>query len=92
MTKEQQILKKFEELGYEVIKDYGARLHLVKTMNNTMDNTPNYYHLVIEDDCTIHYRSKEKDISFQNRFICVTSKQEHQLLHELFKCWGWFDE
>ena len=74
---EQQILKKFEELGYEIKKEDTIIVitnHITTTI--TINLTRKYYICTGNDG-----------LSFQ----CI-SLQEHQLLHELFKCWGWLDE
>lgn len=78
---EQQILKKFEELGYELkVSNNG---YLIEFFN--------------EDEMSVIKISKKNkryikvDCVYYSGFVPI-SFQEHQLLHELFKCWGWFDE
>ena len=74
---EQQILKKFEELGYEIKKeDTIIVITNYITTTITINLTRKYYICTGNDGLSFQY------ISFQ----------EHQLLHELFKCWGWINE
>lgn len=76
---EQQILKKFEELGYEVIENCQIRMKLKSGLSTIqISKIKKVYKKVI---------GQEQDN--RGNFLTV---QEHQLLHELFKCWGWFDE
>ena len=73
---EQQILKKFEELGYKYEED---SLYISLTKSNR--------------EITIYKHNKEYDCTRYNIWkVSTITIQEHQLLHELFKCWGWINE
>lgn len=77
--KEQEILNKFEELGYKVILDdekYLVLKNYILSATFYIRKLTKEYHKY--DESTHCY----EDVTFQ----------EHQLLTELFKCWGWFDE
>lgn len=77
---EQQILKKFEELGYEI--EIYAKNNEIYLINEKVE-------------CKIVINKFEKTYYVRNfyTFECqMLLLQEHQLLHELFKCWGWLDE
>ena len=73
---EEEILKDFEELGYEVIEDCETKL-ILKCGLSTIQITK----------LTKVYR---KLIGQQQNIIGnFLTMQEHKLLHELFICWGW---
>lgn len=92
MTKE-EVIKKFEELGYECVCDSDRELILEKN-----EEINSYYILNCE---RIHI-----DKHFKNYIVIRITKgiggyrqkpeylsfKEHQLLTELFKCEGWIDE
>lgn len=76
---EQEVFKEFEELGYVIIKYNWYTIRLIcKELDTTIE-------IDTEDRW---YESKYTDY---DRPQCLTMK-EHQLLHKLFKLWGWFDE
>lgn len=69
---EQQILKKFEELGYEISEEIRyCRPHMIIEKGYSIMITIDKY---------------EKEYYTNLGFIPM---KLHQLLHELFKCWGW---
>lgn len=82
MNKEQQILKKFEELGwkYKFITDCGKKLYLHKSTKECI------YEIFIDLEKEIYYSQNGHYFHFG------ITLEEHQLLHELFTVWGWFDE
>lgn len=77
---EQEILKKFEELGYEVKINNDNILKLIDDVYDTV--------LLINKN-TKKYKKFYDGVIKIAEFIIL---QEHQLLTELFRCWGWFDE
>ena len=74
---EEEILKEFEKLGYEIQQNNKIRLIMY------------WGDIQIYIDKFEQTFGKE-DISYKeaNRF----DMQEHKLLNELFKCWEWLDE
>lgn len=85
MTKE-EVLKKFEELGYEYRpkKEYPHTIFLV---DDDDDDNPKWVLYIIINTQSKKYWKRWGDDCFE-RFTF----QEHQLLTELFKALGWFDE
>ena len=75
---EQEILKKFKELGYEVKNIYDD-LILTCIEKNT---------IIVIDKIRKTYFAREIDVMAHQ----LLDRKEHHLLTELFKCWGWFDE
>ena len=76
---EQQILKKFEELGYEILYNFNRYIRL--------KDKKSFKAFTI--------RGKKRQYvchHYQSMMALIITPKEHQLLHELFKCWGWFDE
>ena len=75
MTKE-EVLKKFEELGYEIYQEekYIAMKNKAKK------------------EITIKFIGKHYFKRDDDNFWEIITFQEHQLLTELFKALGWFDE
>ena len=82
MTKE-EVLKKFEELGYEyrIPKEYPHMIYLIED-----DNEPRWVLTIMINTQSKKYWKHWGDLSCESITL-----QEHQLLHELFKCWGWFE-
>lgn len=74
---EQEILKKFEELGYEVNINNDNILKLIDDVYDTV--------LLINKN-TKKYKKFYDGVIKIAEFMTF---QEHQLLTELFKCWGW---
>jgi homoserine trans-succinylase len=70
---EQEILKKFEELGYEIVRH--ERRNIIFKKYGAILDVFNY--------TEVSYSKHWNGISI------LISLQEHQLLTELFKCWGW---
>lgn len=75
-TLPKEILEDFEKLGWVVMRNTPYVLELVK------DN------FIIEIDKTIKGYSAHFT-EFDNRYFTYFEMEEHKLLHELFKCWGW---
>ena len=75
---EQEVLKKFEELGYKVKNIYDD-LILTCIEKNT---------IIGVDKIRKTYFAREFDVKEYQ----LLDMQEHQLLTELFKCWGWIDD
>ena len=73
---EQQILKKFEELGYR----YDKCMDGCQFINDTTKE-------VIAID-----KKRYAKCDMSANWTSFITLQEHQLLHELFTVWGWFDE
>ena len=74
----EQVLKEFEELGYEVI-----RIGSVMSLRNKEQAS----------EITIWLFGREYNCTINNRaFASMITLQEHQLLTKLFKALGWFDE
>ena len=77
MRTEEEILKDFEKLEYEIQQNNKIRLIMY------------CYDISIYIDKFEQTFGKEDTLSNEaNRF----DMQEHKLLHELFTCWGWLDE
>ena len=78
MTKE-EVLKKFEELGYE-IEIFHYKIQMLKE-------------IIIDEINDTYTKFLKKIIVFTNAREYLTNwtftLQEHQLLTELFKCEGW---
>jgi hypothetical protein len=80
---EQEIIKKFEYFGYEI---------------KPKKNYPHMVYLVIDNEdieCVLTiYINKESRAYWKtyadNSFECFTLR-EHQLLTELFRCYGWIE-
>ena len=82
MRTEQEVLNDFEKLGYEVIKD-NDYIYLKQHLN--------YINEVEESKC-IYINFKKKQYSCLNDFYKFeenVTMQEHKLLTDLFKIWGW---
>lgn len=75
---EQAILKEFEELGYEYEKNQDSHQFIDYEKEKV---------IVINSEIK-SYAKCDADVRWP---LYVTSK-EHQLLHQLFEIWGWFDE
>lgn len=75
MRTEQEILKDFEELGYEITRK-----------NNIIYLTKEDIALKIE--CDLKRYGKYDDWLYEIPYIEITM-QEHKLLNELFTIWGW---
>jgi hypothetical protein len=76
---EQEILKEFEELGYEIERNIDiSEIYLTNK----------------KADCKIVI-NKFKKIYYVREFYTPEYQMlllnEHQLLHRLFEIWGWFD-
>lgn len=71
---EQDILKDFEKLGYEVIQNNNIKIVLQN------DDIEIYIYKSFKE-----YGKEDIFSNEANRF----DMQEHKLLHELFTCWGW---
>lgn len=76
---EQKIYTEFEILGYEI-----QELTSYISMFNEIDGVYIY----------IDTRNKlyEKYDDFGENCSSLITLKEHQLLHQLFELWGWFDE
>ena len=75
-TLTESILKDFEKLGWVAMR-----------------NTP-YVLELVKDNFTIEIDKTNKGYSahfteYNNRYFTYFEMEEHILLHELFKCWGW---
>ena len=84
---EQEILKKFEELGWKVsCVDDNAILKLEKQHKL---KTFIHYHIDIflKLKSYMFYTATDN----QGQFYGLLNMQEHQLLTELFKCWKWIE-
>lgn len=83
---EEEILKDFEKLGYEVIKhktEYDYYIYLKQHLNYIRES---------EESKCIRIDLMKKQYNCFNDFYKFEENitmQEHQLLHELFICWGW---
>lgn len=76
---EQKIFKEFEELGYEIDEIKGYNICLYK------------YYEKYDEDYAIIIDLKNKCYYCECMDVVIDMKI-HQLLHKLFKLWGWFDE
>ena len=76
MRTEEEILKDFEKLGYE-IQQNSIRLIMY------CDDITIYIYKIGQT-----FGKEDLLTNEANRF----DMQEHKLLHELFFCWGWLDE
>lgn len=74
MRTEKEILEEFEDLGYSIIENE----YRIKLRNNNTNAT-------IEIDYENKIYWKENSHSFSVWF----TMQEHKLLTDLFKIWGW---
>lgn len=74
MRTEVEILKDFEKLGYEVVENNNIKVVL---QNNDIQI---YFYKLFQE-----YGKEDIFSNEANRF----DMQEHKLLNELFKCWGW---
>ena len=73
MRTEEEILKEFEELGYDIFNAPG----LLKLNINGLTIIVAKYTRCYECYCD------------EDRESYVIDMLEHKLLHELFECWGW---
>ena len=74
MRTEEEILKDFRILGYKVRENNSKRLKLqVSDYTIDISKINRVYRCYLEDEET----------------ICCIELEEHTLIHELFKCWGW---
>lgn len=79
MTREEEILKEFEKLGYEIIENCEIKLILKCGLSTIqISKLTKVYRKLIGQQ--------------QNKIGNFLTMQEHKLLNELFKCWGWLDE
>ena len=76
---EQEILKKFKELGYEVFVIERHSIALYKFIEKYNEE----YSIIIDLVNKCYYCECME---------VIIDMQIHQLLTELFKCWGWFDD
>lgn len=80
---EQEILKKFEDMGY--------RYKPIIIDNEICWAV--FFNYETDDVIQIHKKEliyeKYDDSNFEIKRITL---EEHKLLNELFKCWGWIDE
>lgn len=75
MRTEEEVLKDFEKLGYDIIY---YRQHYIK-----LDNNNNY--IIRISKCSKTYKSYEGD----SKLALPIEIEEHKLLNELFSIWGW---
>ena len=80
LKSEQEILKKFEELGYVIERN--PDISEVYLINKKADCK-----IVINKFKRFYYIREFYTPEYQTLLL-----QEHQLLTELFRCYGWFDE
>lgn len=90
MTREEEILKEFEKLGWFVADGYVN--FMLKKLTKEQGMFGEIYH-----HCYININKEIKTYSAIDLHSLVTteyklSMQEHKLLNELFKCWGWLDD
>lgn len=78
---EQEILKKFEELGYEILRNPQNENH-IQIANEEQDTIIEVYNSIHQNH--FWYESRRFGINEPQ----VITPKEHQLLTELFKCWG----
>lgn len=90
MTREEEILKEFENLGWHLTDGY---------VNFVLKNTTKEQEILGERcyRCYISINKENKTYSATIMYFLVNgeyklSMQEHKLLHELFKYWGWLDD
>ena len=81
MRTEQDILKNFEALGYEV-KNKNSKLTLFKWLSHFSE----YYEVI---DINKYEKTYGKAIRKIELKCGVFTMQEHKLLNELFTIWGW---
>lgn len=92
---EEEIIKEWEEAGYELVNDYCTDFHFVKKIEDTVYDKPVYHHFVIEKingGRYIPYSSSKKDDNFNNRQYFIISLQEHNLITKIFKYWSTCNE
>lgn len=77
---EQKILKKFEELGYEIERN--TDISEIYLINKKADCK-----IVINKFNKCYYVREFYTPEYQTLLL-----NEHQLLHRLFEIWGFFDE
>ena len=77
MRTEQEVLNDFEKLGYSIIKNEWF-LELINTNNG----------ITIDIDFEDKEYWKENSYRYTMRF----TMQEHKLLTDLFKIWGWLND
>ena len=77
MRTEEEILKEFEELGYEVDNDDVA---LILTLQETLGAITKYITIFVSKRRKL-YVTKDGSIGME----------EHKLLNELFTIWGWIE-
>ena len=83
---EQEILKKFEEMGYEVSFSYNKK-HIVLLKETNDKYNGNYLKMININSITKKYSCYiDESYSFDDITL-----QEHQLLTELFKCYKWIE-
>ena len=76
MRTEEEILKDFKKLGYKIHRD----------RYNIFIYAP---YIEIEIDFDLKGYQKKRGISVGEWTSSFLTLEEHKLLHELFKCWGW---
>lgn len=90
MTREEEILKEFEKLDWFVADGY------VNFVLKKLIKEQEFFGEICHR-CYISINKEIKTYSAVDLHSFVTcryelSMQEHKLLHELFKCWGWLDD
>ena len=90
MTREEEILKEFENLGWHLTDGY-VDFVLNKLIKEQGMFGEIYHHCYISINETNKTYSAV-DLHIFNTCRYELSMKEHKLLHELFKCWGWLDD
>lgn len=90
MRTEQEILKDFEKLGWNVASGYID--FTFKKIEKEQEMFGDIYH-----HCYININKEKQnysaiDLHSFNTFRYELSMQEHKLLHELFICYGWIGD
>lgn len=82
MRTEEQVLKDFEKLGYEIKGNTPTKLY----MRKENDITISIFKL---DDCPTWQKGYRKYDYQEDYLALMITPTEHKLLNELFTIWGW---